>query len=234
MSTPVRPHPETGPRTESREGPGTPGRDGERPGRWRAAGAVLTGIALAVAAVGLHAFGAGVSDHDAPLTWTGSVGENVTGSRFSARVKAVHAARSIANAPPGGSGDPPDGQKRVTTKGIFVIVEVGATATREPQRLGAPVLLADSGRGYEATDRMEETSTIVHPFVQPGWWTEGVAVFEIPPGELAGSRIVLAPQGGLIVEPNGPEIEIDLGLDEEAAKRLISAAKDVYTPAGRG
>lgn len=241
----TRPHPGTRPRTgtrsqpgnlqtedhprpEPRSRPGTPARrrTAARPSRWRAAGAVLAGIALAASAVGLQAFGSGIADHDAPLTSAGDIKEEVTGSRISARVKAVHAAKAITAMK---SGE----QERVTAKGIFIIVEVGATATWEPQQFGPPRLLTDSGRRYVASDRVDPMSTITNPYIQPGWWTEGVTVFEIPPGELPNSRILLAPSSGFIVEPNGPEIEIDLGLDEAAARRLTSTAKDVYELASR-
>ncbi|WP_440099853.1 hypothetical protein [Streptosporangium sp. H16] len=225
----TRPRPENHPRPGSRSRSGAPARRRTTapPSRWRAAGAVLAGIALAASAVGLQAFGSGIADHDAPLTSTGDINEEVTGSRISARVKAVHAAKAIAAKNAGGE------QKRVTAKGIFIIVEVGATATWEPQQLGPPRLLTGGGHRYVASDRVDQMSTITHPYIQPGWWTEGVTVFEIPPGELPDSRILLAPSSGFIVEPNGPEIEIDLGLDEAAARRLTSTAKDVYELASR-
>lgn len=108
-------------------------------------------------------------------------------------------------------------------------MEVGATSARKPLQLGTPVLLTDSGHRYEATDKVDSSLTITEPYIQPGWWGEGVTVFDLPPDELPGSRIVLAPSASVLVEPNGPEIEIDLGLDEAAAKRLVSTAKDVYT-----
>ncbi|WP_329426228.1 hypothetical protein OG339_39115 [Streptosporangium sp. NBC_01495] len=187
---------------------------------------MLAGIALATAAVGLQAFGAEIADHNAPLTSTGAINEEVTGSRISARVRAVHAAKAITAMKAGE-------QERVTAKGIFIIVEVAATATWEPQQFGPPRLLTAGGRRYVASDRVDPMSTITHSYIQPGWWTEGVAVFEIPPGELPDSRILLAPSSGFIVEPNGPEIEIDLGLDETAARRLTSTAKDVYELASR-
>ncbi|WP_436761319.1 hypothetical protein [Streptosporangium sp. V21-05] len=222
--------PETSPsRPGSRSRSGPPARRGTTapPSRWRTAGAVLAGIALAASAVGLQAFRSGIADHDAPLTSTGDINEEVTGSRISARIKAVHAAKAIAAPKPGGE------RERVTAKGIFVIVEVGATATWEPQQLGPPRLLTGGGHRYVASDRVDRTLTITNPYIQPGWWTEGVTVFEIPPAELPDSRILIAPSSGFIVEPNGPEIEIDLGLDEAAARRLTSTAKDVYELASR-
>ncbi|MEV6866926.1 hypothetical protein AB0M44_38785 [Streptosporangium subroseum] len=192
------------------------------PSRWRRAGTVLAGVALAAAAVGLQAFGSAAADHDTPLTWTGGVGDEVVASRFSARVKTVRAAKALESK--GFS----DEKTSATTKGIFIIVEVGATSAREPLRLGAPVLLTESGHRYEATDKVDSSLTITEPYIQPGWWGEGVTIFDLPPGELPGSRIVLTPLASFLVEPNGPEIEIDLGLDEAAAKRLVSTAKDVY------
>ncbi|MEU8207007.1 hypothetical protein [Streptosporangium sp. NPDC049046] len=229
MNVSFQHRPETSPRSETHSMPGapTPHRATARPSRWRTAGAVLAGITLAASAVGLQAFGSEAADHDAPLTSTGAFNEEVTGSRISARVKAVYAAKAIATRKASGE------QERVTAKGIFVIVEVGATATWEPQRFGPPRLLTAGGRRYVASDRVDQTLTVTHPYLQPGWWTEGVTVFEIPPGELPDSRILLAPSSGFIVEPNGPQIEIDLGLDETAARQLTFTAKDVYELASR-
>ncbi|AWS40376.1 hypothetical protein [Streptosporangium sp. 'caverna'] len=211
--------------TRSRSESATPQRAPAPPGRWRRAGTVLAGVALAAAAVSLQAFGSAAADHDTPLTWTGGVGDEVVASRFSARVKTVRAAKALE------SKSFSDEKTRATTKGIFIIVEMGATSARKPLQLGTPVLLTESGHRYEATDKVDSSLTITELYIQPGWWGEGVTVFDLPPDELPGSRIVLAPSASFLVEPNGPEIEIDLGLDEAAAKRLVSTAKDVYTMA---
>jgi hypothetical protein len=220
MSTVTRPRPRSEPAAPPHPPP-------PPPSRWRRAGALLAGTALAAAAVSLQAFGSAAADHDTRLTWTGGIGDEVAASRFSARVKTVRAAKALEFEGPAG-----DVQK-VTTKGIFIIAEVGATATRELQKLSPPVLLTDSGRRYEATDKVDASLTVTELSIQPGWWDEGVTVFELPVGELPGSRVVLAPVASALIEPNGPEIEIDLGLDESAARRLVSAAQDVHTLASR-
>ncbi|MGW0058728.1 hypothetical protein ACWDTT_02205 [Streptosporangium sandarakinum] len=207
------------------------------PGRWRRLGGLLTGAVLAAAAVAAQSFAFSRDDYSGPLTWTGGLGETVTASRISVRAEGVHAARAIeAGTSPGTSSGTSSGTgQRATTKGIFLVVDLAATSTRVPQRIAPPVLLTESGRRYAATDKVNGDLTITGPFIQWGWWTRKAAIFEVPPAELAGARIVVHPQegnGGLI-EPSAPEVEIDLGLDEAAAARLVSTAKDVHTLAGK-
>ncbi|GGQ04811.1 hypothetical protein GCM10010140_38710 [Streptosporangium pseudovulgare] len=211
------------------------------PGRWRRLGGLLAGAALAATAVAAQSFAFSRDDHSGPLTWTGGLGETVTASRISVRAEGVHAARTIeAGTSPGASSGVSSGTssgtaQRATTKGIFLVVDLAATSTRVPQRIAPPVLLTESGRRYAATDKVNGDLTITGPFIQWGWWTRRVAVFEVPPAELAGARIVVHPQegNGALIEPSAPEVEIDLGLDEAAAARLVSTAKDVHTLAGK-
>ncbi|GAT66269.1 hypothetical protein HS048_07210 [Planomonospora sp. ID91781] len=193
-----------------------------RPGRMRRAGALLTGLALAAAAVALQSTALGREESSAALTWTGGLGEEVVASRFSARVKGVYGARSVQTT------DAAEKVEKATTSGIFVVVTLEATAHREPQQFAAPVLLTDDDKRYQATDKVDSSLTIVNPYIQPGWWTEGVAVFEVPVNALTGARIVLPLKNGFIGETYQPEVEVDLGLDEAGTQRLIADAKDVY------
>jgi hypothetical protein len=189
----------------------------------RRAGALLAGLSLAAAAVALQSTALSVEERSAALTWTGGLGEEVVASRFSARVKGVYGARSVQTT------DASDKVEKATTSGIFVVVTLEATAHREPQQFAAPVLLTDDGKRYRATDKVDSSLTIVNPYIQPGWWTEGVAVFEVPVSALTGSRIVLPLKNGILIgETYLPEVEVDLGLDEAGTQRLIADAKDVY------
>ncbi|WP_344866884.1 hypothetical protein, partial [Planomonospora alba] len=183
-------------------------------------------VLLAAAAVALQAAALDAEERSAPLTWTGGLGEEVVASRFSARVKAAYGARTVRTTDETGT------TATATTSGLFVVVELEATAHREPQRLGTPVLLTDDGRRYQATDKVAPSLTITHPYIQPGWWTDGVAVFEVPVGALNGARIVLPLRNGFIGEAYQPEIEVDLDLDEAGTQRLIAEARDVYPLGG--
>ncbi|MEV8634440.1 hypothetical protein AB0395_22565 [Streptosporangium sp. NPDC051023] len=192
------------------------------PSRWRKLGGLLAGVALAATAVWAQTFAYTRDDRGAPLTWTGGLGDEVKASRVWVQAKAVHAAKAIETT--GTNGKP----QRATTTAIFLVVDLAAQSTWEPQRIVSQEILTQSGRRYSATDRVNETQTIKQFFVQPGWWVSGPAVFELPASELAGARIVVSSAGGAITEPSAPEVEIDLGLDEAAAARLVSEAKDVY------
>ncbi|MFB9888459.1 hypothetical protein [Planobispora takensis] len=205
--------------------PGTADRrraPGSSPSRLRRVGAAVAGLALAAAAVALQAAAEKREDRGAPLTWTGGVGEEVASSRFTVKVKAVHGAKSIEIAQL--SGDP----EKATTSGIFVVVELAATSPRDPQRFGPPVLLSGDDKRYTATEKVKPSLTITEPYIQPGWWVDGVAVFDVPASALEGARIVVGLPVEIIGEVYPPEVEIDLGLDEAAARRLVSGAKDVY------
>ncbi|MEV7005285.1 hypothetical protein [Streptosporangium sp. NPDC051022] len=198
-----------------------------QPSRARKAGVLAVGVALAVAAVALQSIALTDEQRTAHLTWTGKVGEKISASRFGAEVKAVHVAKTVEAADLSGT------PKRAETTGVFLVADVTATATRTPQKLGAPVLLTQDGKRYAATDKVDASRTITNFYVQPSWWVESVAVFEIPATALAGSRIVLAPQNGFIGEALLPEVEVDLDLDEAAAQRLVTNAKDVYQLASK-
>ena len=212
--------------TVAPERAGTPVRRRRRapapPGRWRKLGGLLAGVVLAATAVWAQTFAYTRENRDAALTWTGSLGDQVKASRVWVQAKAVHAAKAIETTSLNGR------PQRATTSGIFLIVDLAAQATWRPERIYSLEILTESDHRYQATDKVNEILTIKQFFVQPGWWVSGVAVFELPAAELAGARIVVSSVRGAIVEPSLPEVEIDLGLDEAGAARLVSEAKDVY------
>ncbi|MEU1735346.1 hypothetical protein [Streptosporangium sp. NPDC020145] len=194
-----------------------------QPNRWRRPVGLLVGVAFAAAAVWAQTFAYTRDDRGGPLTWTGGVGDEVRASRVWVQARAVHAAKTIEAPGLGGK------TAIAKTTGIFLVVDLAAQATREPQKIVSLEILTADGKRYTSTDRVPETQTIKQFFVQPGWWATGPAVFELPVSELAGARIVVSSVRGFIVEPSLPEVEIDLGLDEAGAARLVSEAKDIYS-----
>jgi hypothetical protein len=197
-----------------------PPRTRRRAPRRRAGAAVLSalaGLALVAAAVGVQSLKLSAEQQGAPLTYTGGKGDLVDAGRFAVRVREVSTARTIKSS---------DGV--VPTEQLFVVVEAEATVPREPVHLAPPVLLTADGKKFAATDKVDKAQTLAHPWIQPGWTTSGRFVFEVPPSALAGAQAVFQlPTGGLYVEPMPPEAQIDLGIDEAAAKRLGSAPADV-------
>ncbi|MGV9301879.1 MULTISPECIES: hypothetical protein [unclassified Nonomuraea] len=180
----------------------------------------VVGLALAGGAIGLQTLMPTYEDLGAPLTYTGAVKDDVDAGRFSARVEAVSSARAIEV-----------GEKKIEAgkDQVFLVVQAAATAPKEPLHLNPAELLTAEDKRFTATDRIEKTKSLAYPWIQPGWWTPGVFVFEVPAAALPGARVVFSiPDGGLYGEPHLPEAEVDLGLDDAAAQRLFTAPKDVY------
>ncbi|WP_157254762.1 hypothetical protein [Nonomuraea typhae] len=179
----------------------------------------IAGLALAAAAVGLQTFGLSADDMAMPLTTVGAKGEEVSAQRFSVRVDGVKSAKTIKS-----------GDKTAVTDGLFLVIEVAATVPAEPIHLNPPILLTEDGRRFDATDKVDKAKTLANPWIQPGWWSSGAFVFEVPAAVLAGAKATfIAPTSAFYGEPLLPEAEIDLGIDEAAAKQLAAAPQDVYT-----
>ncbi|MGI5485684.1 DUF4352 domain-containing protein [Microtetraspora malaysiensis] len=213
--------------TESREAT-TGGR--ERPRRGGVARrivGVVAGIAFAAAAVYAQTFTLPYEQRGSALTIKGTAGELVETNRFSAKVTSVVAAHAVETK--GTTGE----VTKVETSNLFLVADVTATTPKRPMqlsRLQPPFLLTADGRRYKPTDKVDESLTLFNKVIQPGLWSKGALVFEIPEDALPGLRLVLIPpQGGLVVDTFIPEAEIDLGLSKAAAARLVSQAEPVHS-----
>ncbi|MGN9787073.1 hypothetical protein ACTMTF_37015 [Nonomuraea sp. ZG12] len=203
---------------EVRTGP-PPGARRERPRRRAAATVVntLVGLVLVAGAVAVQSREMSQAEMDAPLTYVGAKDEAVDAGRFAVRVKKVSTARTVKSR-----------DKIVETEQVFLVIEAEATVPKDPVHLAPPTLLAADGKKFVATDKVDESQTLVNPWIQPGWWASGRFVFEVPPAALPGAQAVFQlPTGGFYVEPLPPEAQVDLGIDEAAAKKLSSAPADV-------
>jgi hypothetical protein len=178
----------------------------------------LLGLALAGGAIGGQALGLDSNEASAPLTYVGAKGEDTDAGRFSVRVDSFSTARAIET-----------GTKTVPTDQLFLVVNAAATAAVKPLRLAQPTLLTQDGLRFTATDKIGDFSTLANKWVQPGYWVSGSFFFDVPPSALAGARIVFDLPAQAITEPYRPEVEIDLGLEEEAAKKLAATPQDLYS-----
>ncbi|MEV4159862.1 hypothetical protein [Nonomuraea dietziae] len=198
-----------------------PTRRSRRAARGRAGSRTLSAIAglvLVAAAVAVQTLGLTPNDRGAPISTTGSLGEDVDTGRFTVRVDNVAAARAVETL----SAEP------VATEQLFVVVTASATSAKEPLKLGQPRLITPDGVSYEATDKIPATNTLANPWVQPGFWVSGFFVFEVPASAVQGAKVAFGLPKSALVEPFEPEVEVDLGLDEAKAAQLTSAPQDVY------
>ncbi|GIH73041.1 DUF4352 domain-containing protein [Sphaerimonospora thailandensis] len=189
--------------------------------------AAVIGIALAAAAVYAQTFALSFEQRTSSLTYKGRIGEVVATGRYNVKVASVTAAHAVDTQ------DYSDNVTKVGTSNLFLVVDVSATAAREPMQVAAlnpPVLLTEDGRRYRPTDKVAQSLTFFNRWIQPGFWISGVLVFEVPKDAVPGARLVFIPAGSAIVMDNfAPEAEIDLGLSDEAGRRLISQAEDYHS-----
>ncbi|GII79684.1 hypothetical protein Sru01_46660 [Sphaerisporangium rufum] len=200
----------------------------------RLADAVVA-LAIGAAAVYAHTLTLGADELDAPLTSRAEVGATAVTGRFSARLGKVVAARSVR------LGDGPDARSLRAGEGeVFVVATVAATAPREPVWLREAWLRTRDGLDYAASDRTGVARGIGRP-AQPGWWTERLFVFEVPPEALPGAELVITgPSGnGLYDEiyPGRydqlrPEAALELTAGDAAATRLLAEVKDSWPLTG--
>ncbi|MBX6385757.1 MAG: DUF4352 domain-containing protein [Microbispora sp.] len=195
-------------------------------GRRMAAG--VAGIVLAAAAVyAQQNFAMSFEQRTSYLTYKGRIGETVETKRFTVKVLSVSAAHAVDTT------NFSSKTVKVATSNLFLLVDVSATSAREPFRLSTllpPVLLTEDGRRYQPTDKVDESLTLFNKWIQPGFWSSGVLVFEVPPDAVAGASFVFIPPVSPLVNDNyAPEAQIDLGLSRAAADRLIAKAEDYHS-----
>ncbi|MEU5867184.1 hypothetical protein ABZ815_38840 [Nonomuraea sp. NPDC047529] len=202
--------------------PDRPGRPDRHAGRGRKRGSTLlnacAGLLLAAAAVGLQTFHLSANEASAKVTYKGVKGESVDARRFTVRLDSFVAAKTIQNS-----------DQTIATDNLFLVVTASAKSSLKPYHLGQPELLTTDGKKFDATDRVASPLTLANTWVQPDIWVSGRFFFEVPPSALPGARVVFGLPAEVVVEPFQPEVEVDLGLDEEAARKLAASPQAVYS-----
>lgn len=203
--------------TATEHRPPLPDRGGRKRGGSRLLNA-LVGLSLAGGAIGLQTFHLNANAADAPLTYLGGKGRQVDAKRFAVRLNSFAVAKAIEN-----SG------KTIQADHLFLIIDASAMSSTEPLHLGQPVLLTTDGKRFSVTDVLGGVTTLTDRWVQPGIWTNGFSYFEVPASALPGARIVITLPPAAVTEPYQPEVEIDLGLDEAAARKLAAVPQSLYS-----
>ncbi|MGI5268829.1 hypothetical protein ACQEUU_06740 [Nonomuraea sp. CA-218870] len=204
--------------TERRPGaPGRRARPPRGPGESRLLNAAV-GLVLVGAAIGLQSMDLSHNEYTAPLTYTGELGKDIDATRFVVRVNSVTAAKAVQHL-----------SDTVKTDHLFLIVNVSAKSKLQPYKLGPAMLLTADGKKFSTTDRVDSSISITSKWVQPDIWARGPYFFEVPASALPGARVVVGLPPTALIEPYQPEAEIDLALDEAAARKLAGSAQDVHS-----
>ncbi|MEW9554496.1 hypothetical protein [Nonomuraea sp. NPDC050783] len=194
-------------------------RDASRPGLGTRLLAAAAGLVLIGGAMWLQTAKLVEGELGDPITYSGAKGETIDARRFTVRLDSITAAKSLQGA-----------SETITTDNLFLVVGASAKSSLKPYNLAQPVLVTADGKRFDATDRVDRTLTLQNTYVQPDIWVSGRFYFEVPASALPGASVVFAlPQQGVMVEPYQPQVEVDLGLDEEAARKLAASPQDVYS-----
>jgi hypothetical protein len=188
---------------------------------------VLTRLAAAVTGVGLLGLAmwfytiqpelrAHATD---PIRTTGTMGEEVVNPVFSLKAERVDVARSLKTS--SSLLARPD----IGTDGVFVIVHLRVKSNSEPFRLQSPHLETPGGYRYGSADRIGLSDAVASSY-EPLIWDDAVLTFEIPPGRLAGARLVVGEFR--LLRQLSAETAVDLGIDRAEAARLVRAAPEGY------
>ncbi|QKW33597.1 hypothetical protein HUT06_05775 [Actinomadura sp. NAK00032] len=183
-------------------------------------GAGLGGTVLLAGAMWLHSVRPEVRATELdPIRTGGTVGEKVETRDFTVRVDGVDAARSLE----------PDlalsGRPPVGTDGVYLVVRLSAMAAREPLQLRTAELETPGGYTFRVDPRPSDAS-VKQPMYQPMIWASTKFVFELPKERVEGAHLVVG-TGGLLPQLSSAA-DIDLGLDEEKAARLVGGAAERY------
>ncbi|GII34679.1 DUF4352 domain-containing protein [Planotetraspora mira] len=215
----------------TRQEPGTTPRQARRPVERRSVvgrvAAMVAGIALAAAAVWAQSNAMPYEQRGSFLTTKGEIGRPVETNRYTVQVTSVTAAHMVDTR------NFSSETVKVATRYLFLLVNLRATTRSEPMqlsKLGPPELLTADGKRYKPTDKVDESLTFFAKQVQPGLWSAGTLVYEVPAAAIPGVRFVfIPPVAAIVVDNSAPEAEIDLGLTSADAARLISRA-EAYHP----
>jgi hypothetical protein len=197
-----------------------------RKGALRRVAGFVTGLALAAGAVYAQTFALPFEQQNSFLTTKGEIGQAVATNRFSVKVTSLATAHAVDTKDFSGK------VSRVQSSHVFLLVNVSATTPREPMQLSKfspPVLVTADDRRYQPTDKVDGSLTLFNKWLQPGWWSSGVLVFEVPKDALPGATLIFIPPNKAIVDNFAPEAQIDLRLSDAAAARLISQAEDFHS-----
>ncbi|GII77647.1 hypothetical protein Sru01_26290 [Sphaerisporangium rufum] len=174
---------------------------------------LLTGALLLAAIAGVHRAMPDITRRYAPIATDGEIGREVDTTAFRLRVDRMQVARTVRftddlNLP---------GPAR-TTRGVWVVVWATAAATTEALQLQGARLVTADGSAYLAASLRD---TLDKADLQPGIPAYGALLFEIPADRLAGARLAVTPHSVAGLDLLGPAADIDLGLSDAYAARLL-------------
>lgn len=171
---------------------------------------LLTAAAAVVLIVAIGAVQRLIPDADRiyrPIAATGALREEIRTLPYTVRVDSVTISRELEVNKRHG-----DTEKK-TTQGVWVVLGLTASGSKQQVRLGKVQLQAKDGTLYGVTDRFRGIDTLD---IEAGIPSSGQVAFELPPADAQGALLQISgARSGSIHTLNGalgPAVEVDLGI----------------------
>ncbi|HEY3686405.1 MAG TPA: hypothetical protein VGL93_25450 [Streptosporangiaceae bacterium] len=195
----------------------------------RGVGSVALMVALLAAA--MLVYSTHERDYDnlyAPMSSSGAVGQTVTSGPFSVKVDKVTVAKSVSEGAYRGYGKP----LTTSPSAIFVVVDARVQATTEATKLPTVYLQSGNGIHYGPSEKGSQTK-FTDSIAEPGFWTVGAWLFEVPRAALPGVRLEVSPRATddypapqKMFPHYGfelmPQADVDLGISGGKATTLLA------------
>lgn len=125
------------------------------------------------------------ADLTAPIPVDGGMRDKVHTRSFDVRLDKVVFARQLKTKQFGQ-------EKLVTTSGMWAVVTTNLTATDTSTRVADGTWQGPTGLRYHQTERLGYRSDMPPHGVDPGLERSGLFVFEIPPDQISGARLLIS------------------------------------------
>jgi hypothetical protein len=150
---------------------------------------VLGNLAILAATVALS-YGMQVTkphyaDLTAPVPIDGAMGKTVRARSFDVRLDTVVFARELKTSQFGQ-------QKLLTTSGLWAVVATSLTATAASTNVADGTWQGPTGLRYHQTERLGYRPDMPPHGVDPGLDRTGLFVFEVPPDQVRGAKLLIA------------------------------------------
>jgi hypothetical protein len=138
----------------------------------------------------------------------GEVGKVVTTRSFKVRIDKPFVARELVVRELS-FGDP----KQLTTGGVWLVVPAAVQPQLEPLQFDGATIQAKSGKTYASSGRLPDTFQPGAHGASPGIAFLGSWVFEIPPEEIPGAKLLVSEGLGEAVLESQARIDLGAGAD---------------------
>lgn len=197
--------------------------------RVQAIGNLLILAATVALSYGMHVSKPHYAELTAPIPIDGAMHDTVRARSFDVRLDKVVFARTLKT-------DQFGQEKLLTTSGLWAVVTTSLTAAGTSTTVADGTWQGPTGLRYHQTQRLSYRQDMPPHAVDPGLERRGLFVFEVPPDQIRGARLLIAARQFAPLDAQA-RISLDAvptGADGQPAEILPEYDLDAAVPPGQG